>query len=151
MRAEQESEFVESEVPRRCWLDPNVQLRPSPIEGLGLFSTASINRGELGGVLGGRVIDDAELARISATGERYDSAAIGEGVNILLEPGEPLARGNHSCDSNMWLRNATSLEACRHISPGDELTIDYALLTATPRVGDGMSLWRRVMPPRCSR
>ena len=35
---------------------------------------------------------------------------------------------NHSCDSNVWMRNGWTLVARRDISVGEELTLDYALV-----------------------
>ena len=116
--------------PAQCWLDPRVVARPSSIEGLGLFASAPIAKGELVGRLGGRVIDDAELRQISRTHSKYNSAAIGEGLNVLLEDDEVIARGNHSCDSNLWMRDEFTLEARRDIASGEEITVDYALQTS---------------------
>jgi SET domain-containing protein len=116
--------------PARCWVDPRVGARPSAIEGLGLFSTAPIAKGELVGTLGGRVIDDAELRQISRTHSKYNSAAIGEGRHVLLDDDEVIARGNHSCDSNLWMRDEFTLEARRDIASGEEVTVDYALQSA---------------------
>jgi hypothetical protein len=116
--------------PARCWLDPRVVARPSSIEGLGLFVIAPIAKGEVVGTLGGRVIDDAELRQISRTRSKYSSAAIGDGLNVLLEDDEVIARGNHSCDSNLWMRDEFTLEARRNIDTGEEVTIDYALQTS---------------------
>lgn len=117
-------------VPQRCWLDPRVVVRPSRIEGLGLFATAPIRLGEAVGMLGGRVIDDEELGQIARTREKYNSAAIDEGVNLLLEDDELIARGNHSCDPNLWMRDAFTLEARRDIAVAEEVTVDYGLQTA---------------------
>ncbi|MDP9282699.1 MAG: SET domain-containing protein-lysine N-methyltransferase [Chloroflexota bacterium] len=116
--------------PARCWLDPRIVARPSSIEGLGLFATAPIAKGEVVGTLGGRVIGDTELRQISGTRSTYNSAAIGEGANVLLEDDEVIASGNHSCDSNLWMRDEFTLEARRDISTGEEVTVDYALQTA---------------------
>lgn len=117
-------------VPERCWLDPRVVARVSSIDGMGLFATAPITTGEVVGILGGRVIDDADLRQIARTRSKYSSAAVGEGVNLLLEDDEVIGRGNHSCDSNVWMRDALTLEARRDIATGDELTVDYALQTS---------------------
>lgn len=116
--------------PERCWLDPRVVARPSTIDGLGLFATARIAKGEAIGVLGGRVIDDVELRRIAQVRPKYNSAAIGDGLNLLLDDDEVIARGNHSCDSNLWMRDAVTLEARRDIAAGEEVTIDYGLQTS---------------------
>ena len=117
-------------VPGRCSLDPRVVVRRSPIDGLGLFAAAAIKKGEVVGTLGGRVIGDAELRHIAKTRSKYNSAAIAEGVNLLLEDDEAIARGNHSCDSNLWMRDEFTLEARRDIASGEEVTVDYALQTA---------------------
>jgi len=116
--------------PARCWLDPRVVARPSPIEGFGLFATAPIAMGELVGTFGGRIIDDAELRQIARTRSKYNSAAIGEGRSVLLDDDEVIARGNHSCDSNLWMRDEFTLEARRDIATGEEVTVDYALQTS---------------------
>jgi len=82
-------------VPDRCWLDPRVAVRPSAIEGLGLFATAPIAKGEVVGILGGRVINAAGLREIARSRSTYNSLAIDEGVNLLLDDDHPIARGNH--------------------------------------------------------
>jgi SET domain-containing protein len=116
--------------PERSWLDPRVVARPSSIEGLGLFATAPIAKGDAVGILGGRVIDDVELRRIAQVRPKYNSAAVADGLNLLLGDDEVIVRGNHSCDSNLWMRDAVTLEARRDIAAGEEITIDYALQTA---------------------
>ncbi|MEP6693747.1 MAG: SET domain-containing protein-lysine N-methyltransferase [Chloroflexota bacterium] len=116
--------------PERCWLDPRIVARPSPIEGLGLFATSTITRGDAVGILGGRVIDDVELRRVARTHPKYNSAAIAEGSNLLIADDEIIVRGNHSCDSNLWMRDAFTLEARRDIAIDEEVTIDYSLQTS---------------------
>lgn len=116
--------------PERCWLDPRVVARRSPIEGLGLFATARIATGEAVGILGGRVIDDVELRRVAQLRSTYSSAAIADGLNLLLGDDEVMARGNHSCDSNLWMRDEFTLEARRDIAAGEEVAVDYALQTS---------------------
>jgi uncharacterized protein len=117
-------------VPVRCWLDDRVAVRPSTIEGLGLFAKEPFAKGEVVGTLGGRVIDDAELREVARTRAKYNSLAIGEGLNLVIADDEPIARGNHSCDPNLWMRDAFTLEARRDVAVDEELTVDYALQTA---------------------
>ena len=38
---------------------------------------------------------------------------------------------NHSCDPNLWLKDAFTLTARRDIKPGEEITIDYALFESS--------------------
>jgi len=135
--------------PARCWLDPRVVARSSSIEGLGLFATAPIAKGEVVGRLGGRIIDDAELRQISRNRSKYNSAAIGEGLNVLLVDDELIARGNHSCDPNLWMCDELTLEARRDIASGEEVTVDYALQTSIAdwrmACNCGSSLCRKVV------
>jgi MFS family permease len=126
--------------PRRSWLDPRVTVRPSPIEGSGLFATEPIRAGETVAVVGGEPIDDQRLAQIDASGQPYDSIAVAAGVHLLLDSAHPIRYGNHSCTPNLWLADATTLVARRDIAAGDELTQDYAVYT-------GVESW--TMPCHC--
>lgn len=117
-------------VPRTSWLSTKLAVAPSSIEGLGLLATASIGAGEVVAVMGGQVLSDSELARVIAGKERYSAAAIDGGVHVLQDPDDPLTRGNHSCDPNLWMVDELGLAARRAIGPGEEATVDYALATA---------------------
>lgn len=130
-------------IPPRSWLDPRVAVRASPIEGLGLFAAAAIGAGEVVARWGGTPIADDALPALEArwreTGGPYSCAAIGEGISLHQAVDNPLRYGNHSCDPNLWLADATTEIARRDIAAGEELTFDYALATAVP--------WS--MPCRC--
>lgn len=118
-------------------LTPSARPRHSPIHGTGLFAVAPIRRGEIVMRLGGRLIDDDELARLTPP---YSSLTVEEGVHLLLDPRHPVRYGNHSCDPSLWHQDATTVIARRDISPGEELTIDYATHT-------GVESW--TMPCHC--
>lgn len=124
------------------WLDPRVEIRPSPISGRGLFAREPIAAGEIVERWGGIRITGAELTQIAATLPRYNSAAIGEGVNLLLALDDPIGFGNHSCDPNLWMHDATTVAARRAITRDEELTIDYATHTVT-------ASWQMDMECRC--
>jgi uncharacterized protein len=109
-----------------CWLTPSAQPQPSPIHGIGLFAVNQIGQDEVVMRFGGRVITDETLARLTRP---YSSLTVEEGVHLLLDPADPVRYGNHSCDPNLWHREATSVIARRTISPGEELTLDYATHT----------------------
>lgn len=119
--------------PPRSWLDPCIVVRPSPIDRLGLFATAPIRAGERVIIWGGQVIGDDAIpaleATFCATGAEYSCAAIGAGLNLLQDADDPLRYGNHSCDPNLWLIDATTEAARRDIAAGEELTFDYATAT----------------------
>jgi uncharacterized protein len=123
-----------------CWLHEAVGVRPSPIEGRGLFAAQNLCAGTVVARLGGRLVSDRELERLIVDvdrdpGRRYvDSIAVEDGTNLLIRPGQPIHFGNHSCDPNLWHVGPFTLAARRDISAGEELTIDYATQTANPRV-----------------
>jgi uncharacterized protein len=113
------------------WLDPRVEIRPSPISGRGLFAREPIATGEIVERWGGIRITDAELQEIAETLPRYNSAAIGEGINLLLALDDPIGFGNHSCNPNLWMHDAITIETRHDIARDEELTIDYATHTVS--------------------
>lgn len=111
-----------------CWLSPSVEVRPSPIEGLGLFATRAIGESEAVMRLGGEVIDDAALAALTPP---YSSVALEDGAHLLIDPAHPVRYGNHGCAPNLWMEGALTAVARRAIGAGEELTVDYATQTGT--------------------
>jgi SET domain-containing protein len=117
-----------------------VEVRVSPIEGLGLFAIVPIRAGELifedeaGGEAGSSVVmTDAEFAAYIKTVDRYSASAIGAGLHRVSVEMTDVDYGNHSCDPNTWLAGPDDpvLVARRVISPGDEITSDYVFWTDT--------------------
>jgi uncharacterized protein (DUF952 family) len=127
-------------VPARSWLSPQLQVGRSRIEGFGLFATGAIPAGEPVAVMGGTVLTGREFAAYVVTVEHFSAAAIDEDLNILQSPDDPLSRGNHSCDPNLWMGDELTLVARRPIKAGEEATVDYALMTVA-------EAWS--MPCRC--
>ena len=50
--------------PADCWLHEAVEVRPSPIEGRGLFAAQNLSAGTVVARLGGRLVSDGELERL---------------------------------------------------------------------------------------
>jgi hypothetical protein len=128
-----------------CWLHPDLEVRPSPIAGLGLFASGPIAVDTVVSRLGGRLVSGRQLSDLLVNAASdplrpyMDTIAVAEDLHLLLPPrqvGGPVPQangyGNHSCDPNLWWVSAYELAACRPISPGDELTYDYATSTAAP-------------------
>lgn len=126
--------------PRDCWLHAAVVVRPSAIEGRGLFAVEELRAGTIVARLGGRLISDGELERLIADAVRdpdrpyVDSIAVDDGTNLLISVGQAIHFGNHSCDPNLWHVDPFILAARRDIAASEEMTIDYATQTANPRV-----------------
>jgi hypothetical protein len=72
-------------VPSACWLVPRVAVRPSPIDGLGLFAAAPIDHGEIVEVLGGMILSDAQVQARIDRGERYDGIVLGPNQHLAID------------------------------------------------------------------
>jgi hypothetical protein len=113
------------------WVDPRVTIARSVIEGTGLFATSSILEDERVVINGGRLVSDDELrVIIEGTTGTYSALAIADGSSLLQEDDDMGRYGNHSCDPNLWLADEVTLIARRDIAAGEELTTDYATMTA---------------------
>jgi hypothetical protein len=118
----------------RPWTDPRTEIRPSPIQGQGLFAREPILAGELVEIIGGMLMTHAEFQKFLATANRFNAIQIAEDMHLVERPEvTKKARGgslNHSCDSNLWMADEATVVARRDIGSGEELTLDYALHTA---------------------
>jgi hypothetical protein len=120
---------------RRYWTDPRTEVRPSPIQGQGVFAREPILAGEIVEIIGGTLMTQAEFEAFAATASRFNAVQIAEGTHLVEKPEvTDTRRGslNHSCDSNLWMADEATLVARRDIAAGEELTVDYALFTADP-------------------
>ncbi|MEV4172019.1 SET domain-containing protein [Nonomuraea sp. NPDC049709] len=117
-----------------CRLHPHLEVRPSPIEGAGLFATAPIPAGTVVARLGGRLVTGERLAELfAAPGRPYvDTITVAAGLHLVLPPGRPIGKSNHSCDPNLWWTGPYTLAARRDLHPDEEVTNDYATSTAQP-------------------
>lgn len=109
-------------------MSPDVTAGPSTIEGTGLFAGRAFDEGETVVVLGGTIIDDAELVRL----QPQSSLAIGEGINLMQDDDDPAQYGNHSCDPNLWLADEVTLVMRTVVEAGEELTVDYGTFSVVP-------------------
>lgn len=103
---------------------------PSGIQGRGLVAEAPISKDEIVAIKGGHIIDTATLH--SLPGRLQNSEIqIADGFHLAaLDEAEyepVMLFLNHSCDPNVGFAGNTVLVAMRPISPGEELTTDYAL------------------------
>ena len=113
------------------WIDPRIEIRPSPIGGSGMFAREPIKEGETVIVWGG-VLLTAEAIKAG----RYRKgtlSAIAENLWLGDPPGgEDFTADytNHSCDPNLWMRDEATIMARRDIGVGEELTADYMMWEA---------------------
>lgn len=113
------------------WLDPRLAVRPSEIEGRGLFASQDIPAGTLLVRLGGRLVSSAELddlinrANADPDIPYVDTITIYGDYHLVIPPETDVHYGNHSCDPNTWHVGPYKIAARRDIQAGEEVTIDY--------------------------
>jgi hypothetical protein len=123
---------MERPVPSEPWLHPDVEVRASPIDGHGLFATASLDAGVVVVRLGGRVVGTDELRSLIAAADAdadaayVDTVTIAADRHLVLPSGTPVHYGNHSCDPTMWHIDQFAIATRHRVAAGDELTVDYA-------------------------
>ncbi|MDT0346464.1 SET domain-containing protein [Streptomyces litchfieldiae] len=134
-----------------CWLHPDIEPRPSPIAGTGLFARARVPAGTVVSRLGGRLVSWPELDELFAEAARLpdapfiDTITVTETAHLVLPPRRANGYGNHSCDPNTWWAGDYGFAARRDIAAGEEVTSDYATTSAAP----DFSLTCSCGSPRC--
>lgn len=112
--------------PKNDWVTPKVEIREASNKGKGLFAIDLIKIGEDVVVWGGYFINTLDAQKAKEEGKlvmQFD-----EDLFSVEDRGESDAYFlNHSCDPNIWMKNAFTLEAMRDIEKGEELTADYAI------------------------
>ena len=108
------------------WLDPRLEIRPSPISGRGTFATQPIPAGQIVILWVHRILtkEETALAPPGLLLERSDHKWIWQPPD---DPNAPDNLLNHSCNPNLWMADEVSLATTRAIDPNEELTSDYAL------------------------
>ena len=100
--------------------------------GHGIFANAAIEPGELIGMWSGRIITRDRLESLPEDVRRH-SVQVEEDLYLtsfgLKDPPDFV---NHSCEPNAGLDGQIAIVALRHILPGEEITIDYAMCDGSP-------------------
>jgi len=95
--------------------------------GHGMFAIQSILRGEIICIWGGWVVDREILASLPIKAREH-AHQVAEGYYLTpLAFDEPASYINHSCNPNAGFSGQIVLVAMRDISPGEEVTFDYAM------------------------
>ncbi len=111
------------------YLSSKTTVKPSPIQGRGLFAVERISKNEIVAVKGGHIFNRRTLNRIA---EALGPAEIQMGEDLFIGPLNEEERegsmifSNHSCDPNIGVRGQIVFVAMRDIEPGEELTHDWA-------------------------
>ena len=112
------------------YLSPKTAIRPSLIEGRGLFARRAIRKGEIVAIKGGHILDRRALARVkSKTAQSF--IQIADGFFIGAATAAEVRRNklfiNHSCAPNVGILGQIIFVAMRDVRAGEELTYDWAM------------------------
>lgn len=106
-----------------------VEVRPSRIDGKGVFALVNFRRGERVGELWGEVIFASEGSRRAHRRRRIAIIELDEALAIdASKSHSPFRYLNHSCEPNSFMRIGDGwirFYAKRGIRTGEELTCDY--------------------------
>jgi hypothetical protein len=115
------------------WVSPLVTVRPSPIQGMGMYAVSPIVPGDVIVRWGGTVYTQTDL---DAGLVNPDSIVTVDKGLYLADPIEGPAGAdyylNHSCTPSLWMQDEITLIAIRPIAVGEEVTVDYALWETNP-------------------
>jgi uncharacterized protein len=115
--------------PPLSYISPKAAVKPSPIAGRGLFAVEPIRQGEIVCIKGCHIFDSKKLREISA---RLGPAEIQIEDDLFIGPVHEEERegcmifSNHSCAPNIGVLGQIVFVAMRNITPGEELTHDWA-------------------------
>lgn len=121
---------MKAKYPEKSTLNSKIEVRASSLQGRGMFATELINAGEIVIIWGGDYVSEREAIKAKSQ-EGKVVMQLDEDLFTVEERGEDLTYFvNHSCDPNVWMKNAFTLIARRDIKPREELTADYILWEA---------------------
>lgn len=113
----------------QSYRSPKTEVRPSAIQGKGLFAREPIHTGEVVAIKGGFIVDAATWKRLEPT---LGSSEIQVDDQRFIAPVDAATRDgamlwtNHSCDPNIGIQGQIVFVAMREIEAGEELTHDWA-------------------------
>ncbi len=118
---------------RFAYISPKLEPVNLPEKGgYGLVARAPVAAGERLLVWGGAIMDAQQLETLSAL-QRRRSVQVEEGLYLVTPTlDEPADFINHSCDPNAGIHGQLVVVAMRDITPGEEVTFDYAMTDTTP-------------------
>ena len=113
------------------WLTPKAETRRLAPIGYGAVAVEPIARGEIVGILGGFVVDERQLDRMTPWRRSRAIQVTAREYLVGRELPEPGDLFNHSCSPTCGLAGSSLLVTMRDVEPGEELTFDYAMCDAS--------------------
>lgn len=115
------------------WNNPKLTKKNAPTgKGVGTFVKDPVKKGEVVVVTGGRIMSNTEVNRPEFASILHHAFQIDADFNICpmgdgLEHTDGIFAVNHSCEPTCGVRGQMELVALRDLSPGEEITYDYAM------------------------
>jgi uncharacterized protein len=125
-------ELTPPEYLRYSWVHPSTATNTTADRGVGRVATGFIPAGTVLAAFGGIAVDGATFRQF---GPRRIMHSIQIDDDLFLAGTEQTQQEdafNHSCDPNCGMFGSIMLVAMRDISPGEELTYDYAMSDSSP-------------------
>ncbi len=114
------------------YFSPKLEVRSTEY-GCAVFARQLISAGEVLAVWGGRVITAEQRAAIALENPARQVVQIDDNLFLIsITSSEPADCFNHSCNPNAGMRGQVGLEAMRDITPGEQVTFDYAMCDSQP-------------------
>ena len=111
--------------PQKDWISPKIGIRETSGKGKGMFAAEKIQAGETLVIFGGEYTDAKGAKQAKSLGKlvmQWDD-------NLFSVEDRGDSQGyfiNHSCDPNIWMKDAFTITAMRPVNIGEEITADYA-------------------------
>jgi uncharacterized protein len=119
----------------KSYKSPKTEIKPSSIEGKGMFAKEEIKKGEVVFIKSGHIVDKKtldSLKDIAADSEQQLTDDFFLAPLSTEEMVETMGYINHSCEPNVGLLGNIVWVAIRNIEKGEEITIDYCTHQGNP-------------------
>lgn len=107
-------------------MDNLIEVRNSPIAGVGVFAIQNIQKGQPIWQMRGVEVTFDEAVELFKNGLEAASDPLGIDDNLYYDLNETSRSFNHSCDPNSYMGPENELIALREIAIGDEIFFDYS-------------------------
>lgn len=123
--------LARNKLPTKSWISPKIRIKQSSIAGKGMFARTSIKTGEILVIWGAKYLTKRDAEKVKKNNPKLLVMQWDDDLFSVETRSKDIGYFiNHSCDPNMWMKNAITILARRHIKKGEELTSDYALWEA---------------------
>lgn len=117
---------------RYSYHSSKIELRSGAKQGIGLFATAPIAKGELLVTTGGRILNLEELKTYEKPGHPFQIERELQLAPIDINFLDGIFAVNHSCTPNAGIRAQASLVALHAIAAHEEICYDYVMTDSDP-------------------